>query len=994
MSDKMRPLSFAKLVTWIKSEYLTRGEIFGIRKSKIYRSTESHKLKIFGEEISTPLGPAAGPHTQLTQNIVSAYLAGSRFIELKTVQIIDGEDLPVSKPCIYAQDEGYNVEWSTELRVLDAFSEYVKAWFILHILMKELKLSKTKDFIFNMSVGYDMKGIKSNKIDAFIEGLKDASKTPIWQECIAYLEDNIAMFTNFTLEDLGRISPNICRSITLSTLHGCPSDEIEQIVNYLLTEKGLHTFIKMNPTLLGERYVKDTLTVMGYDYLKLNPHHFKNDLQYDDGVKMLKRLRSLARANNLEVGVKLTNTLPVKIINDELPGEEMYLSGRALYPLTIKLAEMLSDEFSGKLKISYSGGIDFNNIDKVFETGIKPITFATVLLKPGGYEKVWQMAKKIESLVNDTDIIDVKRLSDLAKTAINDKHHIKAGKKHKPKQKTSLPLFNCQVAPCNKGCPIAQDISEYLYLVGEEEYEQAFKVIIKDNTAPFITGTICTHKCQDNCTRLDYDSSVQIRAMKKLAAENAEKDYLEKITPPELRSKKKVVVIGSGPAGISCSLFLRRNGIDVTVMEKEAKPYGTVQHIIPEFRIANKAIHYDYQLAKNTGVNFNFNIDPDFKIKNLQEEYDYVVLAIGAEKANQLVLPGTGKIIYARDFLRSFKQNANLELGKNICVIGGGDVAIDAARAAKRIDSASQVAIIYRRTKALMKASVEEITHADNEGVIINELLNPISFNNGILQCEVMYLGEIDDSDRRKPLKTSKVISLPCDTLIIAIGEHVDDHILLENDIKLNERNYPLVNDKYETNIANVYVAGDMKQGPKTVVEAIADGKKIAQAILNKENLTSDIKATDFTPQKAPYYERKGLINTVLSDENEAKRCLGCNYVCELCVDVCPNRANIQIKVDNTVQILHIDSMCNECGNCQVFCPHSGKPYRDKFTLFANEADFNDSSNKGFVILNEFVKLRLEDKSVIELKPNENHDPDEKVAKMIKTIVNDYKYLL
>ena len=110
MSDKMRPLSFAKLVTWIKSEYLTRGEIFGIRKSKIYRSTEFHKLKIFGEEISTPLGPAAGPHTQLTQNIVSAYLAGSRFIELKTVQIIDGEDLPVSKPCIYAEDEGYNVE--------------------------------------------------------------------------------------------------------------------------------------------------------------------------------------------------------------------------------------------------------------------------------------------------------------------------------------------------------------------------------------------------------------------------------------------------------------------------------------------------------------------------------------------------------------------------------------------------------------------------------------------------------------------------------------------------------------------------------------------------------------------------------------------------------------------------------------------------------------------------------------------------------------------
>ncbi len=233
MSDRMRPVSFGKLMEWILSENKRTGSIFGV--SSIYR----HKGETFtflGEKLETPFGPAAGPHTQLAQNIISAYAAGARFFELKTVQILDGEDLPVSKPCIDARDECYNVEWSTELTVPEAFDEYVKAWFALKPISEEFNLGAPDGFVFNMSVGYDLKGIKSEKIDRFIKGLKDASGAPIWDECSKWALSNITDFSNIDRKYIDRISPNICSSITLSTLHGCPPEEIERIASCLIKE--------------------------------------------------------------------------------------------------------------------------------------------------------------------------------------------------------------------------------------------------------------------------------------------------------------------------------------------------------------------------------------------------------------------------------------------------------------------------------------------------------------------------------------------------------------------------------------------------------------------------------------------------------------------------------------------------------------------------------------------------------------------------------------
>lgn len=1005
MSDKMRPIPFEKMLLWITGELKEKGSVFGIRKSKFYKNKSGNYTELFGEQLSSPVGPAAGPNSQLTQNIVAAYLTGSRFIELKTVQKLDGEDLPVSKPCILAQDEGYNVEWSTELRVPDAYNEYIKAWFLLHVLMKELELSEKRDFMFNMSVGYDLEGIKSPKIDAYIEGMRNASNTEIWKECRETLISNMHLFSRFTKEDLDSISPVVCPSITLSTLHGCPPQEIERISTYFLKEKNLHTFIKMNPTLLGEKFVRETLNAMGYDYITLNGHHFIHDLQFPDGVAMLKRLKALGRELKLEVGVKLTNTLPVKILNNELPGEEMYMSGRALYALSISLAGKLAKEFGGDLLISYSGGIDFFNIDKVLAAGIRPITFATTILKPGGYERITQMAQKVEELQKAVfEGVDVAKIEGLAKDALNDKHHHKELRPvNSRKLCMELPLFDCAIAPCTVTCPINQQIPQYIALVGEKKYDEAFELIVKDNASPAITGSICNHQCQYKCTRLDYDESLLIRNMKKIAVLNAQDKYVAGIKPAKIRSSKKAAVIGAGAAGLAAALFLRRNGMEVTVIDRKEKPYGVIEYAIPEFRVSRDMIKKDLELVKAQGIEFKLGFNEKLDINKLKKDYDYIVIAIGAGQPGQISLEEGGeKTLNAITFLESFnKKKENLDLGKNVCVIGGGNVAMDAARAAKRVPGVESVSIVYRRTRQFMPADYEEIKVALEEGILIKELLAPLSYKDGRLICEEMMLGERDKTGRRKPLSTGRKTVLEADAVIVAVGEKVDSGLLSGNGIELDSKGYPKVSPACETNIPGVYVAGDAKSGPATIVKAIADGKAAAVDILTKEGLSADFEKKAMPVNEEIIYGRKGLLKDPVCGEEESERCLSCDSICELCVDVCPNRANAVIHVDNgpapVHQVIHIDGMCNECGNCGTFCPYEGNPYKDKFTVFWSEVDFRDSTNKGFVatdISKGDCLVRTEDGDIVKYTLGQENVISKEMEKVIESCIKEYSYML
>ena len=964
MGDRMTPIPFHNLMEWIYEEKKETGKVFGVRRPFV--KEKKQKLHIFGETLETPFGPAAGPNTQLAQNIVAAYYTGNRFFELKTVQILDGEDLPVNKPCILADDEGYNCEWSTELRVPEALEEYIKAWFALKVISREFGLGESDGFVFNMSVGYDLAGIKSEKIDTFINQMMDGRKAAIWQECMDYLLANVNKFQKVDKEFIEGISPRICTSVTVSTLHGCPPQEIESIATYLIKEKHLNTFVKCNPTLLGYETARDIMDRMGYGYVAFGDFHFKDDLQFEDAVPMLKRLQEKAAAEGLEFGVKLTNTFPVDVKRNELPSEEMYMSGRSLAALSLSVAYKLSKAFDGKLRISYSGGADYFNVDKIFKLGIWPITMATTYLKTGGYQRGNQIAAKLERLeYKDFDGIKVEELGEFIKEVMTDKHYTK-GVKPLPSRKieAKVPLINCFVAPCNKQCPIEQDIPTYLKLVKDGEYLKALKVITDKNALPFITGTICSHTCMNKCTRNFYEESLKIRDAKLVAAKKGYDELIKELKPSDQYKDKKVAVIGAGAAGIASAFFLAREGADVTVFEKRGEAGGIVRYIVPEFRIPREDVEKDVSLAKAMGAKFVFN-HPVTDLKELKAAgYEHIILAIGATKGMPLGIE-CEKEINAIEFLEACRNRPEtLTLGKNVAIIGAGNTAMDAARAAKRMPGVEHVYIVYRRTVAYMPADEEELELALNDGVELKELLAPVSHKNGKLTCHKMVLGEMDASGRQKPISTGEEVVIDIDTVVASLGEKVDDSFYEALGLKVNKRGVAEYNpDTMETSVQGVYVTGDGAGGPATVVEAIRDTSKAVNAILGIKPRAS----IENVLRENEIVAKKGVLEEALEPENDGKRCLECNQICEACTEVCPNRANVSILVHGAKQpqILHIDYMCNECGNCKSFCPYDSAPYKDKFTLFNTVEDFEDSDNQGFVPLDmekALFRVRLGDK--------------------------------
>ena len=979
MSELMTPIPFRRLMQWITTEYQREGSVFGVHRPYI----AGHKtLPIFGETIETPFGPAAGPATQLAQNIVAGYFGGARFFELKTVQQMDGADLAacVNKPCILAEDECYNCEWSTELYVHEAFDEYVKAWCAIKMISHLFGLGHDDGFVFNMSVGYDLAGIQGEKIDTYLNNMQDASKTPIFQECIAVLK---AMFPNE--EDfIDTISPKVSRSVTVSTLHGCPPDEIERIASYLITEKGLHTFVKCNPTILGYESARDILDSMGFDYIAFDDHHFNEDLQYCDAIPMFRRLLALANSKGLEFGLKLSNTFPVDVKQKELPSEEMYMAGKSLFPLTIEMARRISKEFDGRLRLSYSGGADFFNIDRLFACGIWPITMATTELKPGGYQRFRQIGEKLERMVyHPFSRVDCEGVERLGADMRNDRHHRKAVKPL-PNRKLAekVPLLNCFTAPCKGGCPIGQDIPEYVELCRLGCYEEALEVILAKNPLPFITGTICAHHCMDKCTRNFYDLPVDIRGTKLIAAEHGYDAVFAKLQAPAIRfPERKAAIVGGGPTGMAAAHFLARAGVPVTLFERENQLGGIVRQVIPGFRISDEAMDKDAAMLTKLGVDIRLGA-PAPSVEELKAQgYTHILLAVGAWKPGKLDIPGNVRPVIA--WMQAIKAGKETVSG-HVAVIGGGNTAMDAARLALRAGAASST-LVYRRTRKYMPADAEELELAMADGVRFLELVSPMAQENGKLRCRKMILGEPDASGRRSPVETDEFVEIPCDLVVSAVGEKVDDAFLSANGVAVNERGRPAFEN------GCVYTAGDTLRGPATVVEGIADAARFCEAVTGEK---SGYVAPNYA-ERGDAIAKKGILCD--SAKCEGDRCLSCNTVCECCADVCPNRANVVVELaDGSHQILHVDQMCNECGNCAVFCPYASSPYKDKFTVFASEADMADSQNPGFCVLDAAagkVKIRLGDAEyeTVLAQDTTTYGP---IRALIETILKDYAYCL
>jgi len=994
MTDHFYPLPLHKFLKRILNELQFSDEILGLPKQLFVDPNKFKELKIqrFGQTLSTPYGVAAGPHTQLAQNIVSSWLFGARYIELKTIQTLD--EIDVSKPCIDMQDEGYNCEWSQELKVTQSFDEYLNAWIIIHILNHKMDWGISPETIFNMSVGYELKGILRKNVQWFFEKMNDCT-----MELDAKKDQIRPIYPEI---DSIHIPTQISNNITLSTMHGCPANEIEDIARYLIEEKKLHTIVKLNPTLLGAKDLRYILN----DQLSWPVHvpdlAFEHDLKYSDALSIVRNLEKTAKKTGVHFGLKLTNTLEVKNLKSVFdPKQEMmYLSGRALHPISINVAARLQEEFKGKLDISFSGGIDAFNIAEVLDCGIQPVTASSDLLKPGGYSRMAQYATNIQKhlkdnnqsslaeITNDNRELFLSKLQEYATRVVKNKNYTyNLFETKNIKTKRELNTFDCIAAPCVDTCPTSQNIPEYLHYAALGDFQKSFDVILRNNAFPQTLGLVCEHNCQTKCTRINYDNPLQIREIKNFVSHAGKSDILKVPKSNGL----KIAIIGAGPAGLSAAYFLALEGFKIELFEKENAAGGLVHKAIPSFRMPNNALYEDIARIESLGVDIHYDTTVDQQhFNHLKTNFDYVYLAVGAQNMKALNIPGakTDKVLDALTFLHQFKQNKAVQLGKDVIVIGGGNTAMDIARAAKKMQKGNgNVTIAYRRSLAQMPADAEEIFDAKAEGIRFLNLLSPLEIieneTETILRCQPMQLNEKAGADGRLSVspKNEKSIDLKATSIIPAIGQEV---IFPFEDENLAE----LQKDAKLFRSENVFIGGDVRHGAASIVQAVGDGQSMANEIIQiaklehhfsfkkEDKKISDEKHLSMRAERVYGEGDHKMLATADQIMQEASRCLACDDYCNICVSVCPNRANFNYVVepqsiqmfkvqiekgkhrllpDNTFtinqkqQILNIADFCNECGNCTTFCPTAGEPYKDKPHVYLTKESF-DANEEGYFL--------------------------------------------
>jgi putative selenate reductase len=379
----LRPYPFGALIRRMFDELRRAGSIFDLPARKFFLGDAGLDLSVpfHGRRAAAPLGPAAGPHSQMAQNLVLSWLAGCRIMELKTVQIRD--DLVIPRPCIDMQTVGYNVEWSQELRLEESLEEYVKGAMLIRILEAsgEIALASGYERVFyDMSVGYDLAGIQSERVRAFIEGMLDSSA--VIDRLRAEIPAEYAQYRD--LDFTRRLSD----TLTLSTFHGCPPHEIERIIEYLLEAHGLHCVIKLNPMLLGAAETRGLLNdTLGYRDIHVPQTAFERDTNWEQAQGFVERLGERAQALGLGLGVKFSNTLIVENHRSFFPAteKEMYLSGPPLHVLAMHLVERFRGRFGDRYPISFSAGIQRKNFPDAVALGLAPITVCSDLLQPGGY---------------------------------------------------------------------------------------------------------------------------------------------------------------------------------------------------------------------------------------------------------------------------------------------------------------------------------------------------------------------------------------------------------------------------------------------------------------------------------------------------------------------------------------------------------------------------------------------------------------------------------
>ncbi len=1013
-SDRFVCSSLKTLFGWI-DQYEKSGELFGITRDLFFepQAADLFRMTRYNQTLETPLGVAAGPHTQLSQNIIASWLTGARYMELKTVQILD--ELEVTKPCIDMSDEGYNCEWSQELKLDQSFDEYLNAWIMLHVLKDKFGWdTQERGYIFNLSVGYNLEGILSPTVQRFLDRMNDCSV-----ELQSKIEEIAAFYPR--IRDL-QIPAQISRNVTISTMHGCPPDEVEKIGRYFIEERRMDTTIKFNPTMLGAEKLREILNEkLGFATV-VPDLAFDHDLKYESAVEIIRALTKTAAEVGVAFNLKLTNTLETSNINQKLPkNEEMvYMSGRALHPISINVAARLQQEFGGTLDISFSAGADCFNIVDILKCGLRPVTICSDILKPGGYGRISQYLPQIETALQEVgaDSLDdfviktsgqknlaaarVANLSAYAAAVVDSEYYKKV---HYPydsiKTERKLDFFDCAAAPCMSGCPAGQEIPRYLNYVAEGNLEKAYQTILATNPFPNVQGKVCDHACQSKCTRINYDRPLLIREIKRYVA-----DKFDRTLPkPQEQNGIKVAIIGAGPTGLSCAHYLAMEGFDVEIFEAKGFLGGMAADGIPVFRLDDGSLYKDINAIVSLGVKVHLNQEITAEqFRKIQDGNDYVYIAVGAQESLPLNIPGIDAdgVLDQLTYLSRVRRRQDIPESRNIIVIGAGNSAMDAARTAKRVvGKEGEVTIVYRRTRREMPCDPEEVRGALEEGIKLVELASPeaVVVEDGKvtgLTVSRMKLGAPDDSGRARPIRIDNSESvIEADLIIPAIGQQVVLNFYPEERLEVNPATY-------ETTLENVFAGGDAMRGASSLINAIADGQKVAFQIMKKagkerHGLTSprDERRPDLNVLQIKQARRSfgpdlpeiaaesrinfDLFMDSLNDDDavaEASRCLQCDLVCNICTTVCPNRSNmyynlhepvtvpLEIAVNNNgsaevvskgrvtiaqpCQIINIGDYCNECGNCTLFCPSAGDPYKDKPKFHLTEESFS-CADFGFI---------------------------------------------
>jgi putative selenate reductase len=1017
MSDRFRPLDTTRLAEWIADELEHADTVFGIPREHFFVPSPVDRVAtvIRRKRIETPIGVAAGPHTHLAQNIIAAWLCGARVIELKTVQTLDR--IEVNKPCIDMQDEGTNIEWSQELEVRQSFSEYLRAWVLIHALHARLGLPGSRPgVIFDLSVGYDLAGLRQPNMRWFFEHMIDAS-----DELERSLREVESCFPE--VRDLA-IPARLVDSVTLSTLHGCPADEIGDIVEHLIADWRLHAAVKLNPTLLGYETVHEIL-VESLGWRHLEPHRpaFDTDATYPQALTLLDRLATFGRSRNLEFGVKLCNTLPVVNQRPVFPGTDQtpYLSGRPLHALAVELARRVTEDTNGSVPISFAGGADAFNTPTLLACGLAPVTLCSDLLRPGGYLRLRQLLDEIDGAMKRAGAANLDQLilltagdgSDPVQSArrnleryaakVRDAPELRRDSCRRGHTKTSraLGLFDCVEAPCTDACGVDQRVPEYMRRVAAGDIPGAAVVIAEDNPLPSILGRACHHPCEPVCLRTHLDEPVAIREIKRFVTDHAPSPVFE----PVGRSTTTVAIVGAGPCGLAAATSLVRAGVRVTVFEARPQSGGMVSATIPGYRASPSAVRRDLERVERLGATFHFGIavGPDLSLGRLLADYDWVVVAAGAQGGLPLGIDNefAEGVLDGLAFLRAVRRGERPDLGLRVGVIGGGDVAIDCARSARRLTDGA-VEILYRRTVEQMPAHPDEIDDLSSEGIAIRELVSPRSIvvGNGrvaALICDRMQLGDVDDSGRRGvTARPGFEVTVELDSLIVAIGQRPDLGLFSGYEVETSGGGYVVVDtESRQTSVARVFAGGDLvAPGPSNIVDACADGQRIAHAILARCGVAGPPPSDkpDRDPDRRALIRRRALRRSRASlprsteaDElgfvevigtldpeaarREASRCLDCDLMCSTCDSVCPNRAIATYAlstgdgatvVEQRLQVAVLADFCNECGNCVAFCPTAGKPWRDKPRITFHRPDFEGAADNAFMMIRHDGELLIQ----------------------------------